>query len=236
MLETLLDKLATYKEKTEAIKKKIKKALFYPAAVLVVAFVVTVILHDLRDPGSSRRCSRASAPTCPRSRCIVIDMSKFVQSTGWLLLILVVRRHHRVFLQAKKRTAGVQHFIDRAMLQDPDHRHDPEQVVDRALGAHAVDDVRGRRAARRGARFGRRARPATSSTRRPSARMRDEVATGQRLQRAMENTDLFPNMVMQMIAIGEESGSLDAMLGKVADFYEEEVDDAVDSCRACSSR
>jgi type IV pilus assembly protein PilC len=158
---------------------------------------------------------------------MVIDISKFVQSTGWLLLILTVGGIIG-FLQAKKRNRGVQHFVDRAMLKIPIigmilnkssiARYARTLSTTFAAGVplvEALDSVAG----------------ACGNIVYETAvrRMRDEVATGQRLQRAMENTDLFPNMVNQMIAVGEESGSLDAMSAKVADFYEEEVDNAVDS-------
>jgi type IV pilus assembly protein PilC len=225
-LETLLDKIATYKEKTEAIKKKIKKALFYPAAVVVVAIVVTVILmiYVIPEFESLFQGFGADLPAFTR---MVIEMSKFVQSKGWMLLLLGVGAVVGL-IQAKKRSRAVQHFLDRAMLRIP--------IVGPILNKSAI------------ARYAR-----TLSTTFAAGvplvealdsvagacgnivfetgvlKMRDEVATGQRLQRAMENTNLFPNMVNQMIAVGEESGSLDAMSAKVADFYEEEVDNAVDS-------
>jgi type IV pilus assembly protein PilC len=157
----------------------------------------------------------------------VIDISKFVQSTGWLLLLFAVAAVVG-FLQAKKRSRGVQHFVDRMMLKIPIigsilnksaiARYARTLSTTFAAGVplvEALDSVAG----------------ACGNIVYETAvlRMRDEVATGQRLQRAMENTDLFPNMVNQMIAVGEESGSLDAMSSKVADFYEEEVDNAVDS-------
>jgi len=225
-LETLLDKIATYKEKTEAIKKKIKKALFYPAAVVVVAVIVTAILLIFVIP-EFESLFQGFGADLPAFTRFVIDISKFVQSTGWLLLLGTIGGIMG-FLYAKKRNRGVQHFVDRAMLKLP--------IIGTILHKSAI------------ARYAR-----TLSTTFAAGvplvealgsvagacgnivyetavnRMRDEVATGQRLQRAMENTDLFPNMVNQMVAVGEESGSLDAMSAKVADFYEEEVDNAVDS-------
>jgi type IV pilus assembly protein PilC len=225
-LETLLDKIATYKEKTEAIKKKIKKALFYPAAVVVVAIVVTTILliYVIPEFESLFQGFGADLPAFTR---FVIDISKFVQSTGWLLLLGAVGGIWGL-IEAKKRNRGVQHFFDRAMLKIPIigpilnkssiARYARTLSTTFAAGVplvEALTSVAG----------------ATGNIVYETAvlRMRDEVATGQRLQRAMENTDLFPNMVNQMIAVGEESGSLDAMSAKVADFYEEEVDNAVDS-------
>ena len=225
-LETLLDKIATYKEKTEALKKKIKKALFYPAAVVVVAIVVTAILliYVIPEFESLFKGFGADLPAFTR---MVIDISNFVQSRGWILLVLLIGGVVG-FLQAKKRNRGVQHFVDRTMLKIP------------VLGAilHKSSIARYSRTLATTFSAGVPLVEALGSVAGACGnivyegavlKMRDEVATGQRLQRAMENTDLFPNMVNQMIAVGEESGSLDAMASKVADFYEEEVDNAVDS-------
>ena len=225
-LENLLDKIATYKEKTEAIKKKIKKALFYPAAVVVVAVVVTAILliYVIPEFESLFQGFGADLPAFTR---FVIDISNFVQRTGWLLLIGTVGAVIG-FLEAKKRNRGVQHFVDRAMLKLP--------IIGSILNKSAI--ARYARTLSTTFAAGVPLVEALSSVAGATGnivyetavnRMRDEVATGQRLQRAMENTDLFPNMVNQMIAVGEESGSLDAMASKVADFFEEEVDNAVDS-------
>jgi type IV pilus assembly protein PilC len=157
----------------------------------------------------------------------VIDLSKFVQHQGWILLILLVGAIVGI-IQARKRSRAFNHFMDRVILKIPVigsilnkscvARFARTLSTTFAAGVplvEALDSVAG----------------ATGNIVYETAvhRMRDEVATGQRLQRAMENTDLFPNMVNQMIAVGEESGSLDAMSSKVADFYEEEVDNAVDS-------
>lgn len=225
-LETLLDKIATYKEKTEAIKKKIKKALFYPAAVVVVAIVVTTVLLIYVIP-QFEELFRGFGADLPSFTRMVIDLSEFVQSKGWLLLIASVAAVFG-FLHAKRRYRSVQHFVDRAVLKVPVigpilqksavARYARTLATTFAAGVplvEALTSVAG----------------ATGNVVYEKAvlRMRDEVATGQRLQRAMENTDLFPNMVNQMIAVGEESGSLDEMAAKVADFYEEEVDNAVDS-------
>ena len=225
-LETLLDKVATYKEKTEAIKKKIKKALFYPAAVVVVAIVVTAVLLIYVIP-QFESLFRGFGADLPAFTRMVIDLSNFVQTRGWLLLIGAVLAVVG-FIQAKKRYRSVQHFLDRAILRVPVigpimqksaiARFARTLATTFAAGVplvEALDSVAG----------------ATGNIVYETGvlRMRDEVATGQRLQRAMENTDLFPNMVNQMVAVGEESGSLDSMAAKVADFYEEEVDNAVDS-------
>ncbi|HEY7671268.1 MAG TPA: type II secretion system F family protein [Gammaproteobacteria bacterium] len=225
-LETLLDKIATYKEKTEAIKKKVKKALFYPTAVIVVAIVVTAILmiYVIPEFESLFQGFGADLPAFTR---FVIDISNFVQEQGYLLLIGAVAAGFG-FFHAKRRSRAVQHFVDRAILKVPIigpilnksaiARYARTLSTTFAAGVplvEALESVAG----------------ATGNIVYETAvlRMRDEVATGQRLQRAMENTELFPNMVNQMVAVGEESGSLDAMTAKVADFYEEEVDNAVDS-------
>ncbi len=225
-LETLLDKIATYKEKTESIKKKIKKALFYPAAVLLVAFIVTAILLIFVIPQFESMFQGFGADL-PGFTLLVINLSLFVRTKGFLIaggLIAGVS----AFIFVKKRSAKFRHFLDRAALRLP--------IIGAILTKAAI------------ARFAR-----TLSTmfaagvplvealqsvagatgnivyEHATLRMKEEVATGQRLQRSMEDSDLFPNMAVQMIAIGEESGSLDQMSAKVADFYEEEVDNAVDS-------
>jgi len=225
-LETLLDKIATYKEKTEAIKKKVKKALFYPAAVVVVAFIVTAILliYVIPEFESLFQGFGADLPAFTR---MVIDLSNFVRSQGWIIAVAIAGAIS-AFIYFKKRSRAMRHFLDRLVLRIPVigpilnksaiARYARTLATTFAAGVplvEALNSVAG----------------ATGNIVYEDAvlRMRDEVATGQRLQRAMENTDLFPNMVNQMIAVGEESGSLDDMSAKVADFYEEEVDNAVDS-------
>jgi type IV pilus assembly protein PilC len=225
-LETLLEKIATYKEKTEAIKKKVKKALFYPAAVVVVAFIVTAILmiYVIPEFESLFQGFGADLPAFTR---MVIDISKFIRSEGWLIAI-AIGGSFAAFVYFKKRSRAMRHFLDRAVLRIPIigpilnksaiARYARTLATTFAAGVplvEALDSVAG----------------ATGNIVYETAvlQMRDEVATGQRLQRAMENTELFPNMVNQMVAVGEESGSLDDMASKVADFYEEEVDNAVDS-------
>jgi type IV pilus assembly protein PilC len=225
-LETLLDKIATYKEKTEAIKKKIKKALFYPAAVVVVAIIVTAILLIYVIP-QFESLFQGFGADLPAFTRFVINLSNFVQETGWLILVAIIAGVVG-FIQGQKRSRAFRHFLDRAMLKIPIigsilnksciARYARTLSTTFAAGVplvEALDSVAG----------------ATGNILYEDGvlRIRDEVATGQRLQRAMENTDLFPNMVNQMIAVGEESGSLDTMSAKVADFYEEEVDNAVDS-------
>ncbi|MEA3141958.1 MAG: type pilus assembly protein PilC, partial [Gammaproteobacteria bacterium] len=225
-LETLLDKIATYKEKTEALKKKIKKALFYPAAVLIVAVIVSVILLIFVIP-QFESLFKGFGADLPAFTQMVVNMSKFMQHQGWIVGVVVGGAIY-AFLYFHKRSRNMRRVLDRAMLKFP--------IIGPILVKSAI------------ARFAR-----TLSTmfaagvplveamqsvagatgnivyEEGTLRMKDEVSTGQRLQRAMENTGLFPNMVVQMIAVGEESGSLDTMSAKVAEFYESEVDNAVDS-------
>jgi type IV pilus assembly protein PilC len=225
-LEGLLDKVATYKEKTEALKKKVKKALFYPAAVLAVAVIVTIILLIFVIP-QFEALFKGFGADLPAFTQMVINLSRFVQAEG-IFIALVAGGLVYTFFYFKKRSKRMREFLDRMTLKVP--------VIGPIMNKAAI------------ARFAR-----TLSTMFAAGvplvealesvagatgnivfengvlRMRDEVATGQRLQRAMESTELFPNMVVQMIAVGEESGSLDTMAGKVATFYEAEVDNAVDA-------
>jgi len=225
-LETLLDKIATYKEKTEAIKKKIKKALTYPAAVLVVAFVVTTILLIFVIPAFEDlfKGFGADLPTFTR---MVIDLSVFVRTNGAYLAI-GIGAAIGTFIYFKKRSRAMRHFLDRMSLKTPIigpilqkasiARYARTLSTMFSAGVPLVEALQS-------------VAGATGNIvyEQGVLAMRDEVATGQRLQQAMENTDLFPNMVIQMIAVGEESGSLDDMSAKVADFYEEDVDNAVDN-------
>jgi type IV pilus assembly protein PilC len=225
-LETLLDKIATYKEKTEALKKKIKKALFYPIAVLCVAIIVSVILLIFVIP-QFESLFKGFGADLPAFTQMVVNLSRFVQHQGWWLLIVTGGGFY-AFFYFLKRSRKMQLAFDRILLKFP--------IIGPILVKAAI------------ARFAR-----TLSTMFAAGvplveamesvagatgnivyelavlRMKDEVSTGGRLQRAMENTGLFPNMVVQMIAVGEESGSLDTMSAKVAEFYEQEVDNAVDA-------
>jgi type IV pilus assembly protein PilC len=224
-LETLLDKIATYKEKTEALKKKIKKALFYPIAVLCVALIVSIILLVFVIP-QFESLFKGFGADLPAFTQMVVNLSRFVQHQG-LWLGCVIGGGIYAFFYFLKRSRKMQLAFDRIMLKFP--------IIGPILVKAAI------------ARFARTLSTmfaagvplveamgsvagATGNIVYEEAvlRMKDEVATGQRLQRAMENTGLFPNMVVQMIAVGEESGSLDTMSAKVAEFYEQEVDNAVD--------
>jgi type IV pilus assembly protein PilC len=224
-LETLLDKIATYQEKTEALKKKIKKALFYPAAVLVVAVVVTIILLIFVIP-QFENLFQGFGADLPAFTQMVINLSKFVQSYG-IYIGAIIGGAGYAFFWFKKRSRPMQESLDRLMLKMPIvgpilvkaaiARYARTLSTMFAAGVplvEALTSVAG----------------ATGNIVYENAtlKIRDEVSTGQRLQRSMESTSLFPNMVIQMIAVGEESGSLDSMSSKVADFYEADVDAAVD--------
>jgi type IV pilus assembly protein PilC len=225
-LETLLDKVATYKEKTEALKKKIKKALFYPAAVLAVAIIVSIILLIFVIP-QFESLFKGFGADLPAFTQMVINLSRFVQSQGWWMAVLIGVGGY-VFFYFKKRSRPMRRALDRMLLKAPVvgpimvkasiARYSRTLSTMFAAGVplvEALTSVAG----------------ATGNIvyEEATLRIRDEVSTGQRLQRSMEATGLFPNMVIQMIAVGEESGSLDSMASKVADFYEADVDAAVDA-------
>src|SRR5262245_41125166 len=226
-LETLLDKIATYKEKTEALKKKVKKALFYPAAVMVVAIVVTVILLIFVIP-QFEELFKGFGADLPAFTQFVINMSRGLQDNG-VFFAAVVGGAGYAFIYFKKRSKKMREFLDRALLKAP------------VIGPIMYKSAIARFARTLSTMFAAAGVPLVEALESVAGatgnivfenavlKMRDEVATGQRLQRAMENTGLFPNMVIQMIAVGEEAGALDAMSGKVATFYEAEVDNAVDS-------
>ena len=225
-LETVLEKIATYKEKTEALKKKIKKALFYPAAVLAVAIIVTVILLLFVIP-QFESLFKGFGADLPAFTQFVVNMSRWMQAKGWMLLFIVGGIVF-AFGYFYKRSRPLRQFIDKLSLQIP--------VIGPILRKSAI----ARYARTLATMFGagvplveamKSVAGATGNIIYQDAvlRMRDEISTGMRMQRAMENTGLFPNMVVQMIAVGEESGSLDEMASKVADFYEADVDAAVDA-------
>lgn len=226
ILEGILHKLATYMEKTEALKSKIKSALFYPIAVVVVAFVITCILMIFVIPQFQELFSGFGADLPPLTQ-VVINMSKWFQSYWWLLIGGIIGFVVGL-IQLKNRSVRFAHFVDRLVLKLP--------IIGDIIEKSAI------------ARFSRTlATMFAAGTPMVEAmtsvagacgnivfyeatmKMRDEISTGTQLQVAMRDTNLFPSMVVQMVAIGEESGALDAMLEKVADWYEQEVDDAVDA-------
>lgn len=225
-LETLLEKIADYKEKTESIKKKVKKALTYPAAVVVVAFIVTGILLYFVVPEFAALFQGFGADL-PAFTKMVVGLSDFVRDKWWVIALVMVGGGIW-FREGYKRSRKFRRFLDRVMLKIP--------VVGDIVYKSAV------------ARFARTLSTmfaagvplvdALDSVARAAGnivfteailKMRDQVATGQQLQLTMQQAGLFPAMATQMVAIGEESGSLDTMCSKVADFYEEEVDHKVDN-------
>ena len=226
ILEGLLDKIATYKEKTEALKAKIKKALTYPTAVIIVAFAVTAILLIFVVPTFQELFAGFGADL-PAFTQMVVNLSEWMQANWWLALLTIVGVIYG-FSQAKKRSPKFAHALDRIMLKIPIvgeiltkaiiARYARTLSTMFAAGVPLVEAMESVAGAAGNALYSE-----------GILQMRDNVATGQQLQLSMTQTGLFPNMVVQMVAIGEESGSLDAMLAKVADFYEQEVDDMVDN-------
>ncbi len=227
VLETLLDKIATYKEKTESIKAKVKKALTYPTAVIVVAGIVTAILLIFVVP-QFEELFKGFGADLPAFTQLVIGMSRFMQ-TNWYYLLGAIVATGYVFFYFKKRSRPFNRFLDRLFLKIP------------IIGPHILHKSAIARFARTLSTMSAAGVPLVEALESVAGasgnavysdailEMRESVATGQQLQQSMRQTDLFPHMVVQMVAIGEESGSIDSMLAKVADFYEEEVDNAVDS-------
>ena len=224
ILDGILDKVATYKEKIEAIKGKIKSALFYPAAVLIVAFIITAILLIYVIP-QFESLFQGFGADLPALTKMVIDLSRTFQEWWYLIFGSIVGTV--VFISyTYKRSLKMQHTVDRLILRAPIIG----EIVKKATIARfartlatmfaagvplveSLDSVAG----------------ATGNRVyfEGTHQIKGDVSTGTQLQTAMNSTGLFPNMVVQMVAIGEESGELDTMLSKVADFYEQEVDDAV---------
>ena len=226
VLESLLDKIATYKEKTEALKAKIKKAMFYPIAVMVVAVIVTSILLIFVVPQFEQLFTSFGADL-PAFTRVVVNMSEFLQAYWWIVFGIITGVVVGLG-QAKKRSRAFNRGIDRMVLKLP--------IVGPIMVKAAIA-----RYARTLATMFAAGVPLVEALQSVAGacgnivysdavlQVRDSVATGQQLQFAMSQTGLFPNMVEQMVAIGEESGALDNMLNKAADFYEQEVDDAVDA-------
>jgi type IV pilus assembly protein PilC len=224
ILESLLDRLAIYMEKTEAIKSKIKSALMYPISVLVVAFVVVSVIMIFVIPAFKEVFTSFGADL-PAPTLFVIGMSEIFVKWWWLIFGGIGGTVY-FFMQAWKRNEKMQMFMDRLMLKLPLFGNLVyKSVIARwtrtlstmfAAGVplvEALDSVGG----------------ASGNSVYASAtqKIQQEVSTGTSLTAAMSNANVFPSMVLQMCAIGEESGSIDHMLGKAADFYEAEVDDMV---------
>lgn len=226
VLETVLDTVATYKENLEALKGKIKKALFYPAAVVAVALIVSSILLVFVIP-QFESVFAGFGTELPAFTKLVVRMSDFMIAYWWAVLLVVVGAGV-AFVMAKNRSPAFAHFLDRLVLKMPVlgqimhnsaiARFARTLAVTFKAGVplvEALDTVAG----------------ATGNTVYEKAvlRVRDDVAVGYPVNMAMKQTNLFPHMVVQMTAIGEEAGALDTMLFKVAEFYEQEVNNAVDA-------
>lgn len=226
ILDTLLDRLATYKEKIQAIKSKIKSALFYPVSIIVVAFIITAVIMIFVIPAFKELFSSFGADL-PAPTLVIMAISDFFVQ-WWFLIFGGIGGGLYTFFYFWKRSKKMQSAMDRIMLKLPIFgelirkasiaRWSRTLATMFAAGVplvEAFDSVAG--AAGNAVYF-----DATKSIQR-------EVTTGNSLTVAMQNTEVFPSMVLQMVAIGEEAGSLDSMLSKVADFYEGEVDDAVEA-------
>lgn len=224
ILDTLMDRLATYMEKTEAIKGKIKSALMYPISVVIVAFVVVTVIMIFVIPAFKEVFSSFGADL-PAPTLLVMAISEFFVQYWWLIFGVVGGGFY-FFMQAWQRSPKVQRVMDCILLKIPVFG----PLIDKSCVARwtrtlstmfaagvplveALDSVGG----------------ASGNTiyREATERIQHEVSTGTSLTGAMSNANVFPSMVLQMCAIGEESGSIDHMLGKAADFYEQEVDEMV---------
>jgi type IV pilus assembly protein PilC len=226
ILETLLDRLATYKEKMLAIKSKIKSALFYPISIIVVAFVITAVIMIFVIPAFKQVFSNFGADL-PAPTLVVMGISDFFVQY-WYLIFGVVIGGFYGFFELWKRSVAVQIAMDRLFLRLPLFGDIIRKSViarwTRTLSTmfaagvplvEALDSVGGA--------------SGNYVYALATKQIQQEVSTGTSLTAAMQNSNVFPNMVVQMTSIGEESGSLDGMLSKVADFFEQEVDDAVDA-------
>ena len=226
ILESLLDRLATYKEKILAIKSKIKSALFYPVAIIAVAFVITAVIMIFVIPAFKEVFTSFGADL-PAPTLIVIAISNWFVG-NWYIAFPVIGGAIYGFFEAWKRSLAVQIFMDRWMLRLPVFgslvkksciaRWTRTLSTMFAAGVplvEALDSVGGA--------------AGNFVYQQATKQIQAEVSTGTSLTVAMQNGNVFPAMVLQMCAIGEETGALDSMLGKVADFYEAEVDDAVEA-------
>ena len=225
-LETMLDRIATYKEKTESLKKKIKKAMTYPIAVIIVAVIVTSILLIKVVPQFAQTFAGFGADL-PAFTKFVVSMSEWMQA-NWLIAFLTITIGIGGLLEAKKRNKKVAEAFDRLSLKIP------------VLGIITYNSIAARYARTLSTTFAagvplidalKSVSGATGNCiyEEATLKIRDSVATGIPLNGAMRQSGLFPTMLVQMTAIGEESGALDEMLSKAADFYEEAVDNLVDN-------
>jgi len=226
ILEALLDRLAIYKEKTLAIKSKIKSALFYPVSIVVVAIVITAVIMIFVIPAFKSVFSSFGADL-PAPTLVVMAISDWTVA-NWYILFPAMGGAVYGFMEAWKRSLAVQIFMDRLSLKMPVFGSLLRKAAiarwTRTLSTmfaagvplvEALDSVGGA--------------SGNYVYLQATNKIKQEVSTGASLTAAMQNANVFPAMVLQMCMIGEETGALDAMLGKVADFYEAEVDDAVEA-------
>ncbi len=226
VLETVLETVATYKENIEALKGKIKKALFYPAMVMAVALIVTSILLVWVVP-QFEEVFKGFGAELPAFTQMIVAASRFMVAYWWMLLLLLIGTIGG-FIFAYKRSPAMQHGMDRLVLKVPiigQIMHNSSVArFSRTLAVtfragvplvEALDIVAGA--------------TGNSVYEKAVLRMRDDVSVGYPVNMAMKQTNLFPHMVIQMTAIGEEAGALDAMLFKVAEYFEQEVNNAVDA-------
>ena len=226
ILDTLLERLATYKEKILAIKSKIKSALFYPIAVIVVAFVITAVIMIFVIP-AFKDVFKSFGADLPAPTLLVIAISDFFVAYWWAIFGVIFGGFY-AFFEAWKRSEKMQMAMDRLLLRLPIFGDIIRKAViarwSRTLSTmfaagvplvESLDSVGGA--------------AGNYVYKAGTKQIQGEVSTGTSLTNAMTGTNLFPNMVTQMVAIGEESGALDSMLSKVADFFEQEVDDAVEA-------
>ena len=226
ILDSLLDRLATYKEKILAIKSKIKSALFYPIAVLVVAFVITAVIMIFVIP-AFKQVFTSFGGELPAPTLVVIAMSDFFVEY-WYAIFGIIFGSVYGFFWTWKRSVKMQRVMDRVMLRVPIFgslirksaiaRWTRTLATMFAAGVPLVDALDSVAGAAGNYEY-------YVATKKIQA----EVATGSSLTSSMQGTEVFPNMVIQMVSIGEESGALDAMLSKVSDFYDQEIDDQVEA-------
>ena len=224
-LETMLERVATYKEKSELLKAKIKKAMKYPIAVIVVAIIVTIILLVKVVPVFADLFGSFGAEL-PAFTQMVVGMSEWMQA-WWFLLIAAIGGTIIGFSEAKKRSKKFRDFLDRAILKAPIFGNIAYQAVIArfartlsttfAAGVPLIDALDSTAGAANNVVFYN-----------AIQQIKNDVSTGQQLQFSIRSTNLFPSLAIQMVGIGEESGSLEEMLDKVAVYYENEVDNAVD--------
>jgi type IV pilus assembly protein PilC len=226
ILDTLLERLATYKEKIIAIKSKIKSALFYPISIIIVAFVITAVIMIFVIP-AFKEVFKSFGADLPAPTLLVMAISDFFVAYWWAIFGIIFGGLY-AFFEAWKRSEKVQMAMDRLLLRLPIFGDIIRKAViarwSRTLSTmfaagvplvESLDSVGGA--------------AGNYVYKAATKQIQSEVSTGTSLTNAMTNVNLFPNMVTQMVAIGEESGALDSMLSKVADFFEQEVDDAVEA-------